>query len=101
MKTKTPSTLSVCGTARVVSRKMKKAGFVIHKDSSRLTGPSIDGYWIRREGSGKRVAVSYLGYNARLRHLELKEKEKLAYEFLRAEGYLIDDKGYIQCEYSW
>jgi hypothetical protein len=98
---KSPSVYSVCSTARVVSRKLKKAGFTIYKEWSRITGPSIDGYWVRREGSGKRVAVSYLGYNDRLKYLERKQKENLAYEFLRAEGYLIDENGYIQCETSY
>ena len=96
---KSPSVYSVCDTARVVSRKLKKAGFTIYKEWSRVTGPAIEGYWVRREGSGKRVAVSYLG--AHMKHFEIKEKENLAYEFLRAEGYLIDDNGYIQCEISF
>jgi hypothetical protein len=97
---KVPSLAHSSDTARVVSRKLRKAGFTMFKESTR-SKQAIDGYWVRREGSGKRVAVSYLGYNAHLRYSERKEKENLAYEFLRTEGYLIDDNGYIQCEVSY
>jgi len=97
---KTPSTFSSCDTARVVSRKLRKAGFQIFKDSTR-TSRSVDGYWVRREGSGSRVAISYFGYNAYLRVSQVREKESLAFEFLRNAGYSVDDNGYIQCQVSF
>jgi len=97
---KTPSTFSSCDTARVVSRKLRKAGFPIFKDGTR-TSRSVDGYWIRREGSGSRVAISYFGHNAYLRVFEVREKESLAFKFLRDCGYTVDDKGYIQCQVSF
>jgi metal-dependent HD superfamily phosphatase/phosphodiesterase len=96
---KAPSVEISSATARVVARRLRKAGFPLFKDHSKRTGdPSVDGFWVHKMGD--RVEVNYLGYNAHLRHHAISEKELSAYKFLRAEGYAIDDKGFIQCTYN-
>lgn len=105
---KTPSVYSSCDTARVVSRKLKKAGFEMSKKIDNWS--RSNGYYVRRLGCSSTVYVDY--YNpAWMRNpsgdfatSELKynrEQLQRVAGFLRAEGYLIDDKGYIQCQKSY
>lgn len=107
---KAPSVASSCDTARVVSRKLGKAGFEMSKKMDRWT--RLDGFYVKRLGCSSTVYVDYHIQNPSWIHAfsaekvktELQQKkDKLvrAIEFLRAEGYLIDDKGYIQCETSY
>jgi hypothetical protein len=95
---KAPSTFSSCDTARVVSRKLNKAGFARFKESS-IQAPGTDGYWVHKVGC--LVEIDYMGYQAKLRHADLKHRQWLAITFLRSIGYNVNDLGHIQCEVSW
>jgi len=107
---KTPSVSSSCDTARVVSRKLGKAGFVMAKKIDRWT--RSDGFYVKRLGCSSTVYVDYHIQNpswvqafssekVKTERQQRNEKLLRAIEFLRAEGYAIDDKGYIQCERSY
>lgn len=95
---KTPSTFSSCDTARVVSRKLGKAGFARFKESTNRA-PGTDGYWVHKVGC--LVEIDYMGYQARLRFADLKHRQWLAITFLRSIGYNVNDLGHIQCEKSY
>lgn len=108
MKTKIPSTLSSCDTARVVSRKMRKAGFVMSKKIDKWSRSS--GFIVKRLGCSSTIYVDYHSmawihnFSSEKLKSELqinRENLSKAIEFLRSEKYLIDDNGYIKCEYSW
>ena len=107
---KNPSILCSCDTARVVSRKLGKAGFEMSKKIDRWT--RIDGFYVKRLGCSSTVYIDYHIQNPLWIHAFSEEKVKTelqqkkdklarAVEFLRAEGYAIDDKGYIECETSY
>ena len=95
---KIPSTYSSCDTARVVSRKLGKAGFVRFKEST-YRAAGIDGYWVHKVGC--LVEIDYMGYQAKLRHADVKHRQWLAITFLRSIGYNVNDLGHIQCEKSY
>ena len=105
---KIPMTISSCDTARVVSRKLSRGGFEMSKKIDAWN--RSNGFYVKRLGCSKTVFIDYWnplwmrspasGFAAS----ELKyNKEQLqrAIEFLKAAGYQIDDKGYIQCERSY
>jgi len=107
---KAPSTFSSCDTARVVSRKLNKGGFVMAKKIDRWT--RSDGFYVKRLGCSSTVYVDYHIQNpswiqafssekVKTERQQRNEKLLRAIEFLRAEGYAIDDKGYIQCQVSY
>jgi hypothetical protein len=102
-----PSTHSACDTARVVSRKLGKAGFEMSKKIDRWN--RSNGFYVKRLGCSSTIFVDY--YNpAWMRnpggdfaHSELKynrEQLRRAIDFLAKAGYSIDDRGYIECERS-
>ena len=105
---KTPSTFSSCDTARVVSRKLGKAGFEMSKKIDNWSRSK--GFMVRRLGCSSTVYVDYWNYawvhnpSGSSCDSELKfnrEKMQSVLKFLRGIGYQIDDKGYIQCEKSY
>jgi len=100
-----PSTRSACDTARVVSRKLGKAGFEMSKKIDAWN--RSNGFYVKRLGCSETVFIDYWNPSwmrspaSDFAASELKyNKEQLqrAIEFLGAAGYQIDDKGYIQCE---
>lgn len=103
MKTKTPSLYSAADVARVISRKLRKAGFLMADTSDRFNW--TEGFHVHRIGCGVKVSV---GYNAPWykRHdrgtPEERERVEKAItavrEFLTAEGYTLDNLMYVECE---
>jgi len=105
---KTPSTFSSCDTARVVSRKLGKAGFPMSKKIDNWS--RSNGFIVRRLGCSSTVYVDYWNPawmrspSSDFAKSELqfnREKMQSVLKFLRSAGYSIDDKGYIGCEKSY
>jgi hypothetical protein len=98
---KTPSLFSAADVARVISRKLRKAGFLMADTSDRFRW--TEGYRVHRIGCSKTVAVDYYT-NIVSRTVEETERRREAVatvrKFLAEAGYPVATNGpvYIECE---
>jgi hypothetical protein len=90
---------SAAGTARSVSRALKKAGFLMADTSDRFRW--TEGVHVSRVGYSNLVSVDYHVPNS---HRVQADREKMRTErakvraWLKAQGYPLNDVGYIVCE---
>jgi hypothetical protein len=88
---------SAAVVARTVSGLLRRAGL---KVGQTVRGKRTEGFWVYRVGYSGRVSVTYWlpGYRPTPDERERRTKAcREAFEVLRARGYPVDDRGYIEC----
>lgn len=87
---------SAAGTARSISRAMRKAGFLMADTSDRFSW--TEGVHASRVGYSNLVNVSYHFPRHRIDRTKLTAEVAKIREWLAAQGYPLDDCGYVVCE---
>lgn len=102
MSNKKPDTYSAAVTARVISRRMRKAGFKMADTSDKYNW--TEGVCVHRVGYGSVVSVDY-HMPSRLRGPDKPEERKRYAEekariqkWLLDNGYLLSEQGWVVCE---
>lgn len=95
-----PNTESAATVARVVSRRLRKAGFLMADTSDRYSW--TEGFHVSRVGYSNLVNVSYHIPHSSLRLAENAAKRRKAHDevrrFLEDAGYTLNENGWIVCE---
>ncbi len=90
---------SASGTARSVSRALKKAGFLMADTSDRFRW--TEGVHVHRVGYSNLVSVDYHVPNSlrvQADREKMREERAKVRTWLKAQGYPLNDVGYIVCE---
>jgi hypothetical protein len=91
-----PEAFSAAGVARAVSKKLRKAGFLMADTSDRYRW--TEGYHVSRVGYSNLVSVDYHVPRWPPQPGKAKEMREKVRTWLREQGYTLNDTGYIICK---